>query len=83
MKKFSKRAAERLPNAQSQVADLADWLDGLSDRATTYFEGRSEKWQESSAGLNYADWMSQLQQAAEEASALLDTINALEEAPQE
>jgi oligoendopeptidase F len=47
-------ASEELLNA---FQEARDWLDSIADEQQTYFDSRSEKWQESERGEDYQEWM--------------------------
>jgi len=45
-----------------KLAEAREWRDEIVADMETFWENRSEKWQESEAGSNYSNWMSQYQE---------------------
>ncbi len=44
-----------------RIADLRSVYEDIASEARSYFEDRSERWQESDAGQTYSEWVDQLE----------------------
>jgi NAD-specific glutamate dehydrogenase len=51
---------------QALLTEANEWLDEVRTDAQSYFDDRSEKWQESEAGEAYAEWISELETTLDE-----------------
>ncbi len=60
-------AFETAANALKETLDAAaDFLDPLAEEAQSFFDERSEKWQEGDAGCSYSAWAEALKDVADE-----------------
>ncbi len=55
------------------VTELENYRQSIFDQMEEYFDGKSEKWQESDTGTEYRDWMD------EWSNATVDTMEDVEE----
>lgn len=50
---------------ETLIEQAADALEAAAQEARDYFDEKSEKWQESDAGVSYSAWAEELENAAD------------------
>lgn len=76
MKTVGNSITKKLEKLQGEVEELMDMLQEAADKAEEYFNGRSEKWQETNS--HYSDFVDGINTAREQVEAALDAINEVE-----
>jgi predicted nuclease with TOPRIM domain len=51
-----KAVEEALQSLNGVIVEGKDWLEGISQEQSDYYEDKSEKWQEGENGQNYDAW---------------------------
>lgn len=60
------KVEDALKKLNDAISSADNWRDGIHADQESYFEDRSEKWQESDAGQNYSAWMDEWSQEFEQ-----------------
>ena len=74
---ISKTDVKRIAKIASQLYEAQDRLREMLERYQEKLEAKSERWQESDAGQQAQDFLSNLEQATDDAEALANALDDL------
>ena len=83
MKRIKTKTHERLMELAGYATELASLLRDLRDDAETYYDDRTERWQESDRGEAYSQWRDAIVRAAREADSCACSAEAITQSPEE
>ncbi len=81
MRRVPAKTYETLQNLTAAFYEAVEIVDDLHDKATDYFDARSERWQESDKGSAYEEWRDAFDSARDEVQAALDALEAINQSP--
>lgn len=83
MRSIPRELMQRVQEELERLSELARVLNEAADEADTYYDEKSERWQESDKGSEYSEWKHTIRWIAEEVDNLSERLGELPTRPGE